>query len=157
MDRLSWEDYALALAKTASLRSEDPYKKVGACALRFDKSVAAVGYNGAPKGIEIDWSNRDERRKRVIHAEINCLSYCRPNEIWLLASTLLPCHTCMQTISSYGIKKIVYEEVYDKDDLTLTLAKEFKIELIQIIKESKDLFFGEHIKEAIDAFRPLFS
>lgn len=132
MERLKWEEYALLLAKTASLRSEDPYKKVGSCALRHDKSVAAVGFNGAPRGVSIDWSDRNERRKRVIHSEINCLSYCKPNEIWLLACSLLPCHSCLQTIASFNIKTVVYEEVYDKDDLTLTLAKEFGIELIQL-------------------------
>jgi len=130
--RISWEEYALLLAKTASLRSEDIYKKVGSCALRFDKSVAGVGYNGAPKGINIDWSNRDERRKRVIHSEINCLSYCCPNEIWLLACTLLPCHNCMQSIAAYNIKKVIFEEVYQRDDFSLTLAKEYGIELVQI-------------------------
>jgi len=131
-NRISWEQYALELAKTGSRRSEDPYKKVGSCALRHDKSVAAIAYNGPPSGIEIDWSNRDERRKRVIHSEINCLAYCKPGEIWLLACTLLPCHACMQTIGAYKIKKVIYEEVYDKDDFSLTLAREYNIELIQL-------------------------
>jgi len=131
LKRPSWEEYALALAFTSSLRSQDPYKKVGACALRYDKSVASVGYNGAPRGIEIDWSNRDERRKRVIHAECNCLTYCKPNEIWLLASTLLPCRECMQIIASYSIKKVVFSEIYLKDDFAVQLAKEYGIELIQ--------------------------
>ncbi len=130
--RLSWEEYALELAKTAARRSEDPYKKVGACALRFDKSVAGVGYNGAPKGVEIDWSDRDVRRKRVIHSEINCLTYCRPGEIWLLACSLQPCRSCMQNIAAYGVKKVVFEEVYDKDDFSTQLAEEFNIELIQL-------------------------
>lgn len=130
--RISWEQYALALAKTASMRSEDPYIKVGACALRHDNSVAGLGYNGPPRGIEIDWSNRDERRKRICHAESNCLSHCKPGECKLIASTLLPCHNCLQIIAAYGIKKIIYAEVYDKDDLTLKLAKEFGIELVQI-------------------------
>lgn len=134
INRISWEEYALALAKTASLRSEDPYVKVGACALRYDKSVAGLGYNGAPKSINIDWSDREERRKRVIHAEVNALSYCKPDEVWLLACNLLPCSNCLQTIAAYGVKKIVFEEVYTKDDLTLQLAKEFGIELIQIKK-----------------------
>ncbi len=127
--RLPWEQYALALANTAALRSEDPFKKVGSCALRFDKSVAGIGYNGAPRGMEIDWSNRDERRKRVIHSELNCLVYCRPNEVWLLACTLLPCSPCMHNIAAYGIKKVVFGEVYKQDDFALTLAKEFGIEL----------------------------
>lgn len=131
-NRLSWEEYALELAKTASKRSEDPYKKTGACALRYDKSVAGIGYNGAPKGIEIDWSDRDERRKRVIHSEINCLSFCRPGEVEIIACNLLPCRHCMQTISAYRIPVVVYEEVYDKDDFSLILAKEFNIKLIKL-------------------------
>ena len=35
----------------------------GLASLRKDWSVAGVGYNGAPADIEIDWSNRDDRRK----------------------------------------------------------------------------------------------
>ena len=53
--RPSWEEYALELAKVASKRSEDPYLKVGASVLRYDNSVAGLGYNGAPPNIEIDW------------------------------------------------------------------------------------------------------
>jgi len=127
-----WPEYALALAKTASTRSQDPFIQVGACALRFDKSVAALGYNGSPRGVEIDWSNREERLKRVVHAEANCLCYCRPNEIELIATTLLPCSSCMTLIASYGIKKVVFNEIYKRDDFAMQLAKEFNIELIQI-------------------------
>jgi dCMP deaminase len=131
-NRLSWEEYALMLAKTAAQRSEDPYKKVGSCILRHDKSVCSVGYNGAPRGITIDWSNRDERRKRVIHSEINALAYCKPGEGWLIACTLLPCRSCLQAIAAHGIKVVVFEEIYDQDDFALRLAHEYKIELMKI-------------------------
>lgn len=131
--RPTWEEYALELARTASSRSQDPFIKVGACALRFDKSVAALGYNGPPKGIEIDWSDREERRKRIVHAEMNCLAYCRPNEIELIAVTLLPCSSCINLIASYGIKRVIYGEVYKRDDTALQLAQEYKIILEQLI------------------------
>jgi dCMP deaminase len=130
MERLSWEEYALALARAASLRSEDPYVKVGACVLRHDNSVAGVGYNGAPSSLDIDWGDRDERRKRVIHAEINALRYTHPDECYLLACSLLPCNDCLKTIASYGIKKLVFGEEYDKDQSSLDLANEFGIELV---------------------------
>lgn len=130
--RISWEEYALRMAKVAAERSEDIYLKVGSCALRHDHSIAGIGYNGPPRGINIDWSSRDERRKRIVHSEINCLSYCRPNECYLIACTLLPCNSCLTVIASYGIKKIVYKDVYDKDDSTLKLAAEFGIKLIQL-------------------------
>ena len=130
--RPTWEEYALALANTASMRSEDRFVKVGACALRFDKSVAALGYNGAPRGVEINWEDRDDRRRRIIHAEMNCLAYCRPNEVEILATTLLPCNSCLTTIAAYGVKKVVFSEIYERDNSTIELSKEFKIELIQI-------------------------
>ena len=86
-ERLSWEDTAINLAfQIADYRSEDPYVQVGAVAVKKDKSII-LGYNGAPSGIEIDWSNRDERRKRVLHAEANVLNFVKPNEVDFLAVT----------------------------------------------------------------------
>ena len=111
MSRLPWENYAIDLALVASRRSEDPYLKVGACILREDYSVASLGYNGAPPKIEIDWTDRDERRKRVIHAETNALRYIKPNEGYLLACTHLPCNDCLKNIAYSGIKYVFYKEV----------------------------------------------
>jgi len=130
--RLSWECYALSLAKVAALRSEDPFVKVGACVLRRDNSVASLGYNGAPPKVDINWTNRDERRKRVIHAEVNALRYVSPEECKILACTLLPCNDCLKLIASYGIKEVVYIDEYKEDNSSLTLAKEFKINLKKI-------------------------
>ncbi len=125
--RIDWPTYALKLAFIASERSEDPYLKVGACVLREDNSIAGLGYNGAPPGIDIDWSNRDERRKRVIHAEVNALRYVKPGECDFLASTHLPCNECLRMIASYGIKKIVYDHEYERDNSSISLAKQFDI------------------------------
>ncbi len=133
-ERLNWEKYALSLASVAALRSEDPYVKVGACLLRKDRSVAGMGYNGAPPKININWQDRDERRKRVVHAEVNALRYAHPGECDLLASTHLPCNECLRMIAAYGIKKVVYEETYERDYSSLNLSKEFDIELVNIIK-----------------------
>ena len=129
MERISWDKYALELAVVASRRSEDPYMKVGACVLRHDHSVAGLGYNGAPKGINIDWSNRDERRSKVIHAEVNALRYVRPDECYLLACNLLPCNDCLKLAASYGIQKIIFEKFYDRDNSSLSVAKEFGLDL----------------------------
>jgi len=133
-ERVSWEKYAIELAKVAAKRSEDPYLKVGACILRHDNSVASLGYNGAPQDIEIDWSDRDERRKRVIHAEINALRYIRPKECSIIAVTHLPCNDCLKSIASYGIHNVVFEEIYDKDPSSLQVARDLKINLKSIFK-----------------------
>lgn len=131
-NRPSWEEYAMILAHAASMRSEDPYVKVGACVLRHDYSVAALGYNGPPSGVSIDWSNRDERRPKVIHAEKNALRYVKPDEGKLIAVTLLPCSTCMAEIAANRIKTILYSNVYERDERAASLAKEFGIRLIQV-------------------------
>lgn len=130
--RLSWEQYALKLAEVAALRSEDPFVKVGACAIRKNRTIAGTGYNGAPAGIKIDWSNRDERRKRVIHAECNCLAFCSPGDIDFLAVTMMPCSDCLKQIATYGVKRVVFRGLYDKDTFAMELAKEFGIKLEQI-------------------------
>jgi len=46
MKRISWEEYALRMAQVASMRSEDRFKKVGACALDINNRVIGVAYNG---------------------------------------------------------------------------------------------------------------
>jgi len=130
--RISWNEYALKLALVASERSEDPYVKVGACVLRHDHSIASLGYNGAPPEVNIYWHDRDERRKRVVHAEVNALRYVKPSECYLLASTHLPCNDCLKMIASYGIRKIVYQNDYEKDMSSTELAKQFYIDLIKL-------------------------
>lgn len=117
------------LARVASCRSEDPFMKVGACALRHDNSVGGLGYNGPPPKIDIEWEDRERRRQFVIHAEINALRYIRPGECRLIACTLLPCNDCLKTIASYGIRKVIYGEVYKRDSSSSVLAKAFGIDL----------------------------
>ena len=129
---MSWEEYAIALAGVAALKSKDPYVKVGCCLLRHDNTIASLGYNGFPSGVEEDWTDRDERRKYVNHSEQNALRFVKPNECYLAAVTLLPCNDCLKSLASYGIKKVIYREVYDKDDSSLTLANKFGIELEQL-------------------------
>lgn len=132
MESMTWEEYALALARVASLKSKDPYIKVGCCLLRHDNTIASLGYNGFPSGVEEDWSDRDERRKYVNHAEANALRFIKPGECYLAAVTLLPCNDCLKALASYGIKKIIYSQVYDKDSSSLNLSSKFNIEIKQI-------------------------
>jgi dCMP deaminase len=66
-----------SLQRTASLRSEDPFRKVGACALSKDNRVLGVSYNGLKSGFNVDssfWNDRDSRRPYMIHAEANLFS-----------------------------------------------------------------------------------
>lgn len=111
--RLSIPEYAVALAQTAAKRSEDQHRKVGCALVRNNHTVASLGYNGAPPGVELDWSDRDARRRSVIHAEANALRYVQPGECYLMATTLMPCPQCILQASAYGITEIYYLEELD--------------------------------------------
>ena len=133
--RIGWEEYALDIAKTASKRSQDPYVKVGACALDKNHMMLAAGYNGLASGKEVPnlfWSDRNGRRPYMIHAEANCLSMCKKGEVDILAVTLLPCSSCATLIASYGIKKVVYGDEYEKDMLAKDIFKFYNIELRKV-------------------------
>lgn len=134
---MTWEQYALSIAKVVSLKSKDPYVKVGCCLLRRDNTIASVGYNGFPSGLAEDWSDREERRKYVTHAECNALRFIKPGECAVAAITMLPCNDCLKSLASYGIKKIIFEETYERDNSSLDLAKKFSIDLIQLISPIK--------------------
>ena len=129
---MSWEEYALDLASVAARKSKDPWGRVGACALRHDNTVAGIGFNGFPAGMEEDWSDRDRRRMFVVHAEQNALRHVKPGECRLIAVTLLPCNDCLKAIASYGIGKVVYGATYLRDESSVALASSFGIDLIQL-------------------------
>ena len=133
--RISWREYALKIAYTASLRSEDPHRKVGACALNASNMVVGVGYNGLASGKKVPnvfWEDRDLRRPYMIHAEANCLSLCRKGEVDLLAVTLLPCSYCATLIAAYGVKQVIFAELYEKDEKALEIFDFYGINVFQI-------------------------
>ena len=132
-NRPSFEEIALQTAKVWSLRSEDPYRKVGACVLNEEGRVLSVGYNGLPAKFNLKkkfWNDRDERRKYMIHAEINALSLIKKSDKpYLLACTLLPCSSCATSIISYGIKKVIYSEDYHLDKNSLDIFMFYGVQL----------------------------
>ena len=133
--RISWEEYALNIAKTASERSEDPFMKVGACALNKDNMVLAVGYNGLATGKKVDkyfWAVRNQRRPYMIHAEANCLSLVKKGDVELLAVTLLPCASCATLIASYNIPKVVYGDIYERDMKALEIFDFYGIKCVKL-------------------------
>ena len=134
-ERISWDEYALDLAKAASQRSEDPFVKVGACALNNQNMVVAVGYNGLATGKKVDkyfWAVRNQRRPYMIHAEANCLSLVKKGQVDLLAVTLLPCASCATLIASYNIPKVVYGQEYERDMKALEIFDFYDIECVKL-------------------------
>ncbi|MES2594994.1 MAG: deoxycytidylate deaminase [Verrucomicrobiota bacterium] len=133
-NRLSIPEYAMALAHVASLRSEDPYRKVGAVALDADNRVIGTAYNGlapgynAPEGF---WDDREARRKYMLHAEVNLCSLFTRGSAKLIACTTMPCTSCMQMICSYGIKEVYYHDIYPDSESPL-IAERYGVRLVQM-------------------------
>jgi dCMP deaminase len=130
--RVSWEKHAMTLAYGASLRSEDPFRKVGACALDYHNGVLGVSYNGLMPGFKPPrgfWSCRNKRRKFMIHAETNLLSRIKVGQARLIAVTLLPCRCCAINIAAHQIKHVVFGTIYEEDHGAFEIFKFYGIEI----------------------------
>ena len=133
-ERIDWYEYSMLLAFAAAKRSEDPYRKVGACALNKDKMVIGLGYNGLASGKNVSdsfWDDRDARRKFMIHAETNCLSLCKKGEVDLLTVTLLPCSYCATMIATYGVKEVLYHEEYEEDQAAKEIFAFYDVDILK--------------------------
>jgi dCMP deaminase len=132
--RLSIPEYAIALAHVASHRSEDPYRKVGAVALDSANRVIGTAYNGLAPGVDAPpgfWEDRDQRRKYMIHAEVNLCSLFKRGEARLVACTTKPCTSCMQMLSAYGVTEVYYFEDYPSSEADL-IAQLYGVKLHQL-------------------------
>ena len=146
---MNWDEYAMSIAEVVAKKSKDPWHKVGAVILREDNSIASVGYNGFPQGVEEDWSSREERSKYVIHAEQNALRYTSPGEGKTLVSTLLPCRDCLKTIAAYKIKRVLYKEIYKSDPIALEIAEKMGVTVVQFEREPKTSYWDHSTKPSV--------
>jgi len=123
--------------------SKDPRTKVGALILRADGTPVSWGYNGFPRGIvetpEL-WNNREEKYKRVLHAESNAIDFARESlEGATIFCSLFPCSNCAARIVQSGIARVVFEGE-PREDLGAKVAfemfKQAGIEVFQKMNES---------------------
>lgn len=99
------------LAKEVASWSKDPSSQVGAVIVRPDRTVASVGFNGFPRGVE-DSSflieNRDAKLLRTIHAELNAILAAKEplDGYSLFVWPFQPCAQCAAAIIQSGIKTV---------------------------------------------------
>lgn len=132
--RISIPEYAMALAHVASLRSEDPFRKVGAVAIDHANRVIGTAYNGLAPGFEATpgfWDDREARQKYMLHAEVNLCSLFTRGSVKLVAVTTKPCTSCMQMLCAYNIKEIYFRDNYDKSDAD-AIAALYGVRLVQV-------------------------
>lgn len=119
MERESWDEYFLRMAKAASSRSTCLRRHVGAVLVQ-DKAVRGTGYNGAPRGVpsclDLDECLLDESGRciRTIHAEANLIlqTDTKDREGATVYITDFPCWRCALLLANSGIKEIVYDQEY---------------------------------------------
>jgi len=131
MNRPSWHEYFMLLAKLLSVRSTCNSRKVGAVIVRNNR-VLATGYNGAVHGAPhcIDQGPDFCLRRRIgahdadkynycisSHAEVNAVDQAARFGISLegaaLYCTLEPCNWCFKQLIQAGIREIYFEEAYE--------------------------------------------
>ena len=147
MDRLSWNEYFMSIAKIVAERATCNRAKIGAVIVK-DKNIIATGYNGAPAGLphctEVGCLiyvsknpdvEEEENCFRTIHAEINAIAQAAKNGVSIDAAdiyiTASPCYHCLKTLVNSGIKSIYYLKPYKIDKIRDLLDKS-GVDLIQV-------------------------
>jgi dCMP deaminase len=143
MNRPSWEEYFMEIARLVARRSTCLRRQVGAVLVK-DKNILATGYNGTPSGIthcsEVGCLRQKlnvpsgERHElcRGLHAEQNAIIQAAKHGVNIGEATLYctnsPCIICSKMIINSGVRRIVYLEGYP-DDLSLEMLGESAIEV----------------------------
>ncbi|MCD7745935.1 MAG: dCMP deaminase family protein [Lachnospiraceae bacterium] len=122
---ITWDEYFMAVAKLAGMRSKDPNSQVGTCIVSQDNKILSMGYNGFPRGCsddEFPWEREGEEASTkypyVVHSELNAILNYRGGSLdgAKLYVSLFPCNECAKAIIQAGIKTVVYDD--DKYDGT---------------------------------------
>ena len=116
-DYISWDEYFMAVAKLAGMRSKDPNSQVGSCIVSQDNKILSMGYNGFPIGCsdeEYPWAREDENPLNtkylyVTHSELNAILNYRGGSLEgaKLYVSMFPCNECAKAIIQSGIKTII--------------------------------------------------
>lgn len=116
---ISWDEFFMRVALTASQRSKDPNTQVGACIADTNHRILSVGYNGTPSAIDDDdfpWASSDDplsdKHGYVVHAEANAVLNYRGSLKDMAGATvyvtLFPCNECAKILVQVGIGEVVY-------------------------------------------------
>lgn len=106
-------EFFIGLARYYSGASKDPSTKVGAVIVRPDRTVAGMGFNGFPRGMEDKpelLNNRDEKYPRSIHAELNALLTCTDQHVkgYTCYTSFKSCERCLIHLGQVGIKTFYF-------------------------------------------------
>ena len=105
-----WHKRFFDLADLVGSWSKDPSTQVGAVIVRPDRTIASVGYNGFPRGVQDVYTTREDKLLRTVHAEANAILAAQEplRGYTLYVTPLHPCANCAALIIQSGIKQVHY-------------------------------------------------
>jgi len=110
-------------------------RQVGAIIVKA-RMIISDGYNGTPEGFENICEDENNKTKPyVLHAEANAITKVaksnNSSDGGTLYVTTSPCMECSKLIIQAGIKRVVFSELYNKEE-GLRLLEKAKIELVHL-------------------------
>lgn len=108
---MMWHERFFSVADLVGSWSKDPSTRVGAVIVRPDRTIASVGYNGFPRGVDDTYTTREDKLLRTVHAEANAILTAREplHGYTIYVTPLHPCANCAGLIIQAGIKTVHYK------------------------------------------------
>src|SRR5262252_8128138 len=139
VQRPSWDEYFMDIAKVVASRSNCMKRKVAAIIVR-DKRVVSTGYNGTPRGTRNCNEGGCPRCNSLAasgtaldeclcsHGEENAIVQASYHGVSLkdgvIYTTFAPCLQCAKMIINSGIREVIYNADYPMNDSAFKLFKE---------------------------------
>jgi len=140
--RPSWDEYFMDVARTVATRSTCDRKAVGAVIVR-NRQILSTGYNGSVRDTEhcddVGHLMENGHCVRTVHAEANAIVQAARNGVSIdgavMYITACPCFICFKMLVNAGIKDILYEEYYGRDEKVQALALRTGVGLLYVGNE----------------------
>jgi dCMP deaminase len=130
----------IEIAKQIGTLSYCTRAKVGAVLVKSG-NVISFGYNGTPSGMnnccEDNVDGKLVSKLEVLHAESNCILKAAKMGLSTdgatMYLTLSPCKDCSKLILQAGVKRVVYLELFYRDNGSVEFLKQFiKVEKYEV-------------------------
>lgn len=108
-----WDQRYLRVAHQVALWSKDPSTQCGAVLVRPNRTLASVGFNGFPRGMNDHpdlYAHRPTKYGRVIHSEWNAIQSSHDPSLegyTVYAWPMPPCDLCTAALAQKGISRVV--------------------------------------------------
>jgi len=139
VQRPSWDEYFMDIAKVVASRSNCMKRKVAAIIVR-DKRVVSTGYNGTPRGTRNCNEGGCPRCNNLAasgtaldeclcsHGEENAIVQASYHGVSLkdgvIYTTFAPCLQCAKMIINSGIREVIYNMDYPLNDAAFNLFQQ---------------------------------